>query len=204
MTAQFIPPSQVSEQGQPGEQRKLRFELKLIAEAGLIGLPNAGKSTFLSSVSRATPKIAGYPFTTLIPQVGIAKLGELETLVVADLPGLIEGAAGGAGLGHQFLRHVERCRVLLHLVDVSAMADTEPAEALAVIEAELAGYSSELAGRERLIVATKVEDDESRARAAELSETIGREVFSISSATGEGVEALLRKAKELASQAALP
>lgn len=193
-----------AEQGQPGEHRKLRLELKLIAEAGLVGLPNAGKSTFLSSVSRATPKIAGYPFTTLIPQVGIAKVGELETLVIADLPGLIEGAAGGAGLGHQFLRHVERCRVLLHLVDVSSMADTEPVDALAVIEAELAGYSSELASRERLIVATKVEDDESRDRAEELSASIKREVFSISAATGEGVEALLRAAKERVQGAALP
>src|SRR5262249_18448446 len=119
-----------SEPGAEGEARRVRLELKLIAEVGLVGLPNAGKSTFLAGVSRATPKVAACPFTRLAPQVGIAAVGTSETLVVADLPGLIAGAAEGAGLGHRFLKHVERCAVLLHLVDVSSDASQPPLEAL--------------------------------------------------------------------------
>jgi GTP-binding protein len=180
-----------AEQGQPGEHRLVRLELKLFAEVGLLGLPNAGKSTFLARVSRATPKIADYPFTTLGPQVGIATVGDHETLVIADLPGLIEGAAEGAGLGHRFLKHVERCRVLLQLIDVSSHAHAPPEEALRVVEGELERYSPELARRPRLIGATKVEDEESRAAADRLEEAAGRPVHRISSVLGEGVEPLL-------------
>jgi len=178
------------ERGTPGEERRVRLELKLIAEVGLLGLPNAGKSTFLSSISAATPKIADYPFTTLSPQVGIAAVGE-ETLVVADLPGLIEGAAEGAGLGHRFLKHVERCAVLLHLVDVSDEATSEPLRALEVVEQELARYSAELYARPRLVVATKCEDEAAEARAAALEQALGRRVWRISSVAGTGVSTLL-------------
>ena len=183
-----------AEKGKLGEQRAVRLELKLFAEVGLVGLPNAGKSTFLSRVSRATPKIADYPFTTLVPQVGVATVGELDTLVLADLPGLIEGAADGAGLGHRFLRHVERCRVLLHLVDCSATAVDEPLEACRVIESELQAYSPELARRPRLLVGTKCEDEAALERAAELERAIGRPVRRVSSVVGEGLEELLRTA----------
>jgi len=183
--------------GLPGEERRLRLELKLFAEVGLVGLPNAGKSTFLSVVSKATPKIADYPFTTLVPHVGIATLGDTATLVLADLPGLIEGAAEGAGLGHRFLKHVERCRVLLFLIDVSTTATTAPPQALATLEAELRRYSEELAGRPCILVATKVEDEAAEERARELEEAAGRPVRRISSVLGEGVEPLLAAAHAL-------
>jgi GTPase len=190
-----------SEPGALGEHRRVRLELKLIAEVGLVGLPNAGKSTFLAAVSQATPKIADYPFTTLAPQVGIAAVGDSETLVVADLPGLIEGAAQGAGLGHRFLKHVERCSILLHLVDVSEDAALEPLEAMRVIEHELAEYSPELAARPRLVVATKCEDDASLARAHALEGPAGRPVRPISTVMGTGVKELLAEALRLARTA---
>jgi GTPase len=186
-----------AELGRVGEHRELRLELKLFAEVGLIGLPNAGKSTLLSRVTAATPRIADYPFTTLSPQVGIAAVGDYDTLVLADLPGLIEGAAEGAGLGHQFLKHVERCRVLLHLVDVSETAVDAPLDALTTIEGELERYSAELAGRPRLVVATKCEDDAARRRAEELAEATGGRVRLISSVTGEGLDSLLEEARKL-------
>lgn len=181
--------------GQPGEERSIRLELKLVAEVGLVGLPNAGKSTFLSSVSRATPKIADYPFTTLEPQVGIATVGDFDTLVIADLPGLIEGAADGHGLGHRFLRHVERCQVLLHLVDVSEGALQAPEEAWRVIDAELERYSPTLARRPRIVVASKVEGEAGELAAAELERALDRPVMRISSQTGLGVEELLLQAR---------
>jgi len=185
-----------SEGGREGERREVRLELKLMAEVGLVGLPNAGKSTLLSRVSQARPKVADYPFTTLEPHVGIAAVGDWDSIVLADLPGLIEGASEGHGLGHRFLRHVERCQVLLHLVDVS----TEPEEALQaleVIEGELAAYSPALAQRERVLVASKVESEESERTAAALEEQAGRPVLRISAHTGQGVQALLERARAL-------
>jgi GTP-binding protein len=183
-----------AEPGLEGESRRVRLELKLIAEAGLIGLPNAGKSTFLAAISEARPKIADYPFTTLVPEVGIAEVGESETLVVADLPGLIEGAADGAGLGYRFLKHVERCAVLLHLIDVSGDATLAPLDALRVVEHELGQYSPELAARPRLLVASKCEDDSAVLRARELEETSGQEVHRLSTWTGSGVKEVLSAA----------
>jgi GTP-binding protein len=188
----------IATEGKPGERREIRLELKLFAEVGLVGLPNAGKSTFLSVVTAATPKIADYPFTTLAPQVGIAALSETETLVLADLPGLIEGASEGHGLGHRFLKHVERCRVILHMIDVSESASTPPAEAWRVIDAELARFSDALARKPRLLVATKCEDDDSRARALELERETGAHVWRISAVRREGLIELLREAGRLA------
>lgn len=187
--------------GREGEHRELRLELKLFAEVGLLGYPNAGKSTFLSVVTAATPKIADYPFTTLDPQVGIAEIGNYDTLVIADLPGLIEGAADGHGLGHKFLKHVERCRILMHLVDVSAGAAEEPAQAWRVLTDELRGFSDELAKKPRLIVASKVEDEASEARAAELEVACGEPVWRISSAQGTGLKELLGEAQRKVREA---
>ena len=193
--------------GGEGERRSLKLVLKIFAEVGLLGLPNAGKSTFLARVTAARPKIADYPFTTLDPQVGIAKVGDYDTLVLADLPGLIEGAAEGAGLGHQFLRHVERCRVLLHLVDVSPGASEEPAQAWRTLERELQNYSAELHAKPRITVATKhFEGEGSEEGLAALREAVvedGAEsgqaarVHPISSVTGEGVPELLALAQTL-------
>jgi GTP-binding protein len=184
----------VATTGQPGEKRTLRLELKLFAEVGLVGLPNAGKSTFLAAVTAATPKIADYPFTTLAPQVGIAAIGSVETLVIADLPGLIEGASEGQGLGHRFLKHVERCQSILHLIDVSESAITEPREAWRVIDAELSRFSPELARKPRLVVATKCESDAARGAASELEAALGQKVWPISSAQRSGLGELLAEA----------
>ena len=195
-------------QGKEGESRRLRLELKLFAEVGLLGFPNAGKSTFLSRVTAATPKVANYPFTTLEPHVGIATVGDYDTLVLADLPGLIEGASEGQGLGHKFLRHVERCRVLLHLVDVSPGADRDPVEAWTALEEELRRYSEELASKPRVVVGTKhFEDPGSDERLELLREAVhgdqpGSEVIAISSVTGEGLEGVLRRAQALVREAA--
>jgi GTP-binding protein len=182
-----------AEPGRDGEERRLRLELKLLADVGVIGLPNAGKSTLISVVSAARPKIADYPFTTLVPQLGVVAEGPLdEPFVIADLPGLIAGAAQGAGLGFQFLRHVERCRVLLHLVDLSNPERTA-AEDLATVERELGAFNAELLDRPRLIVGSKTDAalperrEELRAAAAERS----LPYLEISSATNEGIRPLV-------------
>ncbi|MCY2957969.1 MAG: GTPase ObgE [Planctomycetota bacterium] len=180
-----------SEPGQDGEVRRVRLSLKLIADVGLLGLPNAGKSTLLSKLTRARPKIADYPFTTLEPMLGIAQGMGDSTFVIADIPGLIAGAHLGKGLGDKFLKHVERTRLLLHLVDCGDLALQTPAEACTIIRAELEGYSQELAKRPQLIVATKVEDEVSAARAAELEQQSGESVIRISSATGNGLRDLI-------------
>ncbi|MEC8495185.1 MAG: GTPase ObgE, partial [Planctomycetota bacterium] len=189
--------------GTPGEHRRLRLELKLFAEVGLLGFPNAGKSTFISRVSAARPKIADYPFTTLEPQVGIAPVGDgYDTLVIADLPGLIEGAAEGAGLGHRFLKHVERCWVLLHLVDVSESAERDPVEAWTALEDELRRYSPELHAKPRLTVGSKCfEDDGWEERLATLAEASGEEVLGVSSVLGQGVDPVLHAARRIVRDA---
>jgi len=186
--------------GEEGEARTLELELKLIADVGLLGFPNAGKSTLVSRVSAARPKIADYPFTTLEPQLGVVGLEAFggdphESFVIADIPGLIEGAAEGAGLGVQFLRHVERTRMLLHLVDLSDPAQ-EPEEAIRVIEGELAAFSPVLAAKPRWLVGTKLDalqDEERRARFDALCRARGQEPLLVSGVTGEGLRALVLK-----------
>ncbi len=179
--------------GHDGEGRELLLELKLVADVGLLGLPNAGKSTLISRLTAARPRVASYPFTTLDPSLGIMQTGgEPDTLVIADIPGLIEGASEGKGLGHQFLRHVERTRVLLHLVDCSGVAE-DPVEAYQAIVGELEGYKSDLLSRERVLAATKIEDEESRQRAEELFKAAGMRGLMISSVTGEGLDELRRE-----------
>jgi GTP-binding protein len=180
-----------AELGKDGEERRVRLSLKLIADVGLVGLPNAGKSTLLATLTRARPKIAGYPFTTLEPMLGIATGPGEGTFVIADIPGLIEGASQGRGLGDRFLKHIERTRLLLHLVDCGDLPMQPPEQAWRVLRQELAGYAPELAQRPTLVVATKVEDDTGRARAQELATAIGQPVLAISSATGRGLNELV-------------
>lgn len=184
----------IATKGLEGERRAIRLELKLFADVGLVGLPNAGKSTFLSVVTSAKPKIADYPFTTLDPQVGIAEVATGVTICIADLPGLIGGAAEGHGLGHRFLKHVERCRALLHLVDVSEEADTPPAEAFETICAELRDFSPELVGKARILVATKFEQEADEVRVAELEAAAGQPALRVSSMRHEGLRHVLGEA----------
>ena len=182
-----------AELGGRGEERHLRLELKLIADVGLVGLPNAGKSTLLSRLSAARPKIANYPFTTLHPSLGIVEAGEERRFVMADLPGLIEGAHKGVGLGDEFLRHVERTRILVHLVEVQPHGHASPAEAYRAIRHELAAYSKELAAKHEIAVLTKADlapgDDSVR---QQFAKAVGKPVIAISSATGVGLVRLVK------------
>ncbi|HEU5345444.1 MAG TPA: GTPase ObgE [Ktedonobacterales bacterium] len=183
--------------GEPGEEREIDLELKLIADVGLVGYPNAGKSTLLSVVTAARPKIADYPFTTLTPNLGVAVVGDPTqgddySFVIADIPGLIEGAAQGVGLGHEFLRHVERCRLLLHLID--GVSERDPWEEFEAINRELEEYSPELATRPQIIVLTKMDLQEARDRWPALrqrAEEQEMQALAISAATGEGLQGLL-------------
>jgi GTP-binding protein len=185
-----------SKPGTPGELRTLRLELKLLADVGLLGLPNAGKSTLISAVSAARPKIADYPFTTLYPNLGVVRVGALQSFVMADIPGLIEGAAEGAGLGIQFLRHLSRTSLLLHVVDIAPMAEeNEPVKAIHTIEAELEKYSDELAQYPRWLVLNKIDVlpvEEREKRCQEIVDALNwtAPVFRISAATGEGTQDL--------------
>ncbi len=181
------------EEGKPGQERNLQLELKLIADVGLVGLPNAGKSTFISRVSAARPKIADYPFTTIEPNLGVVGWAEYKSFVLADIPGLIEGAHQGAGLGLDFLRHVERTRVLLHMVDVSGMLPTGPVERFETINAELGAYRADLLERPMIVVATKTDALDDATRLEELREharATGREFYAVSAVTGDGLDAL--------------
>ena len=181
------------EPGRPGQERRLRLELKLLADVGLVGFPNAGKSTLISRISAARPKIADYPFTTLEPNLGVAQLPGYRSFVVADIPGLIEGAHLGHGLGIQFLRHIERTRLLAHLVDVSEASGREPVEDFDIVMGELASFSEQLAAKPMMVVATKIDaaQDVTRVeRLRALAQERGLDFFEISSVTGQGVEAL--------------
>jgi GTP-binding protein len=193
-------PRQTSK-GSPGEIRNLRLELRLIADVGLLGLPNAGKSTLVAAVSAARPKIADYPFTTLVPNLGVVRLGEDESFVIADIPGLIEGAADGAGLGVQFLKHLARTRLLLHLIDIAPMDNSDPVDNFHVIEQELANYSEGISHKDRWLVFTKLDTlapEEAKQRQAEILErlNVSMPVFAISAVTHQGTNALMRAVYE--------
>jgi GTP-binding protein len=180
--------------GSKGEELDLQLELKLLADVGLVGFPNAGKSTFISTVSAARPKIAHYPFTTLEPHLGVVDLGDFHTFVIADIPGLIEGAHTGAGLGDRFLRHIERTKLLLHLVDVSSVSGREPVTDYETVNHELASYNEDLAMRPQFVVATKIDalDEPERLQSLERKAIEdSKPFFAISSATGAGVRELV-------------
>ncbi|MEW6410625.1 MAG: GTPase ObgE [Nitrospirota bacterium] len=180
--------------GEPGEERWLFLELKLISDVGLIGMPNAGKSTLISKISSARPKIADYPFTTLSPVLGVVKCSEFKSFVVADIPGLIEGAHRGAGLGFQFLRHIERTRILVHLVDISEMAEGDVVENFKVVNRELELYNPDLAERPQIVAPHKIDikgSGERLRRLVEFCSDSGYNIFPISAVTGEGVNELL-------------
>jgi GTP-binding protein len=184
----------IAELGEPGEERELELELKLLADVGLVGFPNAGKSTLISVISAARPKIAPYPFTTLQPNLGVVAVGDY-TFVAADIPGLIEGAHRGAGLGFDFLRHVERTRLLLHVVDAAGVDGRDPVDDYRTINAELAQYQPELAARPQVVALNKADLPEAQANIARLREAIeaaDSELFIISAATGEGVDPLVQ------------
>ncbi len=176
--------------GADGERRHLRLELKLIADVGLAGKPNAGKSTLLSRLSRARPQIADYPFTTKVPNLGIVQIDMARSFVMADIPGLIEGAHAGAGLGHEFLRHVERTRVLVHMVEPAPMDGSDPIENYRAIRRELAEYSASLADRPEIVVISKGELPEAEDVRQRLAAQIERDVLGISSVTGQGLDRL--------------
>jgi len=181
-----------AEPGKTGEQRLVRLELKLIADVGLIGFPNAGKSSLLSRISTAHPKIAAYPFTTRYPVLGVANVEGRGPLVACDIPGLIEGAHEGKGLGFQFLRHIERTRILIHLVDLAAVDGREPVAAFHQLNDELAHYSDALAEKPQLVVTNKMDLLEARERLSAFTEAVGTTVWPISCATGSGIPALLQ------------
>lgn len=183
--------------GIPGEERILRLQLKLLADVGLVGLPNAGKSTLISSVSAAKPKIADYPFTTLVPNLGVVRHGDFRSFVMADIPGLIEGASDGQGLGTRFLRHIERTDLFLHLVDLSGLQEGDPIENFDTINCELARFNPELSKRPMLVVFTKIDITEVRERLPvirQIFEARGFTTMAISAVTREGTAELVRMA----------
>ncbi len=188
----------IAEKGLPGDEKNIFLELKLMAQVGLVGFPNAGKSTLLTRITEARPKVASYPFTTLTPNLGVVKVDDGSSFVVADLPGLIEGAHEGAGLGHRFLRHVERNLLLLFLIDLSTEAHPDPAHAYRLLQSELENFSLALAGYPRVVVGNKIDLTDAGQQLEALQDAVKVEevddtpVFAISAATGEGIEALVR------------
>jgi GTP-binding protein len=181
--------------GLPGESHDVLLELKLLADVGLVGFPNVGKSTLLSVVSGAHPKIANYHFTTLFPNLGVVYLGEGESFVMADIPGIIEGASEGVGLGHDFLRHIDRCRLIVHVVDVSGCEGRDPVEDFITINQELRQYSPELADRPMIVAANKVDilqEEDNLTRLREYTDSLGLPLYEMSAATHRGTKELMR------------
>ena len=192
-----------AEKGEPGTKGWLRLELKLLADVGLVGYPSVGKSSIISRVSAAKPEIAAYHFTTLTPVLGVVRLSEEQSFVLADIPGLIEGASQGVGLGHDFLRHIERTKVLLHVVDVSGCEGRDPIEDFATINRELEAYSAKLAKRKQLVVANKMDLPDSEENFEKLAAHVtakGYDIYKASAATGEGLQELMWKAYEQVKQ----
>lgn len=186
--------------GEKGIEKEIILELKLLADVGLIGFPNVGKSTFLSVVTSASPKIADYHFTTLEPNLGVVKAEYGDSFVIADIPGIIEGASQGTGLGLQFLRHIERTRLLLHVIDVSGAEGRNPVKDFEIINEELKKYSEKLSTRKQIIVASKIDSMQDETLYKELKELANKknmEIFKISSATGEGIKELLARVSEI-------
>lgn len=189
-----------AQDGEKGEEKELILELKLLADVGLIGFPNVGKSTFLSMTTSATPKIADYHFTTLEPNLGVVKTEFGDSFVIADIPGIIEGASEGTGLGLQFLRHIERTRLLLHVIDVSGSEGRNPVQDFKTINAELKKYSEKLSKRKQIVVANKIDamqDEKSYEELEKVAKDNKMEIFKISAATGEGISKLLRHVSEV-------
>jgi GTP-binding protein len=196
-----------AEDGLPGQHRKLRLELKLLADVGIVGFPNAGKSTLISAISKARPKVADYPFTTLVPSLGVVSRGHERSFVVADIPGIIEGAAEGAGLGLRFLKHIERTRVLVHLITVDPDPERKPLRDHDVLRKELARFDESLAERPSLVVMSKLDVTETREAMPQLKRTLKRrgiELLGISAATGEGIPALLDAIEKLLADNPVP
>ncbi|MBX6352895.1 MAG: GTPase ObgE [Thermoflavifilum sp.] len=192
---------EIAEKGEPGEERWILLELKVLADVGLVGFPSVGKSTLLASVSRAKPKIASYHFTTLTPELGVVEVEEGRSFVLADLPGLIEGAHEGHGLGHEFLRHIERTRVIIHVIDMAAVEGRDPVQDYHVIREELRRYRAELADRPELVAANKMDLPGAEEHLQRFREALPNlRVFPISGATGQGVHALMRAAADLLDQ----
>jgi GTP-binding protein len=190
-----------AEPGKQGQERSIKLELKLIADVGLVGMPNAGKSTLISRCSAARPKIADYPFTTLEPVLGIVELSDFRRFVMADIPGLIEGAHNGAGLGFEFLRHIERTRIIVHILDIMPVDGSDPADNYRAIRSELRQYSKALAEKEEVVVANKIDLDPDHKIVKELREKLPQAIHAISAVSGAGVkelaELLWQKVKEL-------
>lgn len=190
----------IAEKGEPGQELNIELELKLIADVGLIGFPNAGKSTFISMVSAAKPKVADYPFTTLVPNLGVVSVGLERSFVLADIPGLIEGASQGVGLGYEFLRHTERTRLLVHVVDTAGTEGRDPVEDIKTINRELELYDPRLAGRHKIIAANKMDIlPEAEENLARIKEEFGDsyEIYPISAATNQGLDVVIRRVADL-------
>jgi GTP-binding protein len=187
----------LAQSGEPGQSRRLRLELKLLADVGIIGLPNAGKSTLISAISAATPKIGQYPFTTLAPNLGVVQSPEGLPVVVADIPGLIAGAHEGAGLGLQFLRHIERTRILIHLIDAAEIKPEHPLEGFQTVNRELALYDRQLAEKPQLVVLNKLDLPEAQEAAVAFLQAFGGDVIRISALTKQGVQTLVARMREL-------
>ena len=188
-----------SQDGEKGQEKEVILELKLLADVGLIGFPNVGKSTFLSRVTSAKPKIADYHFTTIIPNLGVVKSVYGDSFVIADIPGIIEGASQGVGLGIQFLRHIERTRLLLHVIDVSGVEGRNPVQDFNTINEELKNYSEKLASRKQILVANKLDvmqDEEFLKQLETLAKKENLELFKISAVTGEGIDELMNRVTE--------